>query len=531
MGGYVKTPSQAYDSNCCRSSRIKWPHVRDRACSASLPNTAPIAGQTREPVLNRTPIVRSLGVFNIAFSLCFVSYCAYAGEFSIRVVDGTAQPVSGVSCVVTSGEDSVFSRVSDTNGYVKGALGAIQGRGGELFVEFHKVGYQDYSASFNSRVRLYTLKRIYGPDDIAQAAGLCRKEQRDALMAILRNAFEPNPEKSSSLEEVVFQSADDLRPALRRLLLDPIVKKRVCNILAFVGYPEDIQEIVHTVRLAKVSTTDAHWAYCLVAALLEPSSQRDWTLLRKCAANDFDNRWFEAGAIQSLQLISTAQSLEILEQIHERNRRYHDHVAQAFDYVKSHPMSENRGRDLVGAAERVAKQIHIGHWMRNEPPDLNQSHEWATVTMRFADGNYRPAFSAIFHNNNGAWDLRAIGEDYQHTQESLGRAIERIKSRLESVLVNQDLIRAGERVAKAIEIGRWEKNDEPIYNSTHTMALIRMTFVSGRAQKHDILQLPGGSESSAIRQRTRCFFTAVHHLLAPTISSGAIVPRNGIWEV
>jgi hypothetical protein len=44
------------------------------------------------------------------------------------------------------------------------------------------------------------------------------------------------------------------------------------------------------------------WRYAVATSLVSPDDEDEWSFLRRCALNEFNDRWVDAGAIQTLKL-------------------------------------------------------------------------------------------------------------------------------------------------------------------------------------------------------------------------------------
>jgi hypothetical protein len=150
--------------------------------------------------------------------------------------------------------------------------------------------------------------------EVRRVASLNGAPQRSASRSLLAECS-----AERKLPELVFYHEGRLRRSLRALLRDPKVGQSAGSLLALIGVPDDVQLIV---RLApppgsgSISRppSENRWAYEVVCALLEPRSDGEWAFLRKAALNEYSDRWVDAGAIQTLKLIASPRSLQILEE-------------------------------------------------------------------------------------------------------------------------------------------------------------------------------------------------------------------------
>src|ERR1700693_2485110 len=89
------------------------------------------------------------------------------------------------------------------------------------------------------------------------------------------------------------------------------------------------------------------------------ASEEEWAFLRKAAFNGFDDRWVDYGAIQTLKLIASPRSRQILEEAGQRNPERAEMVAAALDYIRSNPSPLSDG-NLEVLAKRTAEVVKIG---------------------------------------------------------------------------------------------------------------------------------------------------------------------------
>ena len=101
--------------------------------------------------------------------------------------------------------------------------------------------------------------------------------------------------------------------------------------LALIGNPEDLSLIVLLAPTPNRRPTLNRWAYEVASALLEPDSEEEWSFLRQCALNVYGDGWADSGAIQTLQLIASPKSLEILKEVERPNLKRPKSTARAVE--------------------------------------------------------------------------------------------------------------------------------------------------------------------------------------------------------
>lgn len=341
-------------------------------------------------------------------------------EFSARIVDGMGRPVFDATLeikVPKKGADGKIQKTewlklsSDRNGVVKGSydeksLSADK----SLSVYVSKEGYENYTTGLRPE---YLLKRKFSPNDVRRIGKLAGEAQVSELKELLAGDFESEGKhKQESLEESVFYLERRLRPALRSLVADQDVGTAASVLLAFIGLPEDLRLIVKHVPRPKRELFKDRWAYGIVCALVEPSSNEEWDFLKKCALNEYDDLWVDAGAINTLRLIASPQSLGMLEEVRKKNTDRLRSIDEAVEYIKSKP-SSLAATNLVEAAKKVAEAIKTGNWDGNREPRFNEEGDKASVDCEFIAGRDLLVYTATFHKMGDEWRFRGARETMQ----------------------------------------------------------------------------------------------------------------------
>jgi hypothetical protein len=344
------------------------------------------------------------------------SHLLCAAEFSAQFVDGLNRPLPGVLVEVScedrrkepAREVTLLHLRSDSNGLVHSEYDAVSAGCGEfLGVSVEKEGYASYSSGPRSR---YVLERRYAADEVHRVAALEGETRQQALRELLAGNL--TTEISRFRDLVVYYEAE-LRPVLRALAGDRDVTVRARELLSLIGAPEDARMVLQlAARIDEANSFDARWRYWVVSALLSPHDDDEWSFLRKCALNDFEDRWVDAGAIQTLKLIGSPRSEEILEEVQKRNTYRAASIAKALEYVKSYPGTP-AGPDLKALGARVVDVVRIGTWKGNDKPRYNQAGDKALVDMHFHSGLDALVYTATFHRMDRAWVLRGVRETLQ----------------------------------------------------------------------------------------------------------------------
>jgi len=285
-------------------------------------------------------------------------------EFSARIVDGLGRPVSDAIFEVEIPKKGANGKIqqteslklsSDQNGVVKGKYDEKSIPADKsLSVYVSREGYESYSTDLKSE---YVLKRKFNPADVRRISRLAGDSQLNELKELLAGDFvSDDKHERESLQDMVFYYERKLRPALRSLVQDARVGPQANEFLAFIGDPKDIQLIVRHAPTPRRKLFEDRWAYDVVCALLEPTSKEEWAFLRKCAVNEYDDLWVDAGAIDTLKLIASPQSLEILEEVRKKNPDRARSIDKAVEYIKSKPPPLG-ATNLLEAAKNVAEAI------------------------------------------------------------------------------------------------------------------------------------------------------------------------------
>lgn len=339
-----------------------------------------------------------------------------AADVTAKVIDPFGRPVTNavvniywLKPVSTNDvrEIDLVKLISDRNGIVKGTYDAKSvPKGRDIWAEVSKDGYRGYSST--EWQPEFVLKREFKPADVDRIASLQGEAQVNELRELLAGDFEYGF-SDPSLDELVFAHEHQFRPALRALVRDPTVGTKAGWQLAFIGVPDDIRLFLEHAPSPKRNLFDDRWAYVIATALLEPATEKEWTFLRNCAVNDYNDRWVDAGAIQTLMLIASPRSKQVLKQVGRKNTERADYIKFAIKYIESGaaPLSDE---DIVVAGQKVAQAIKIGKWKGNRPPQYNEEKDKALVACEFIDGRDLLLHIATFHRVDAKWRLRGVRE-------------------------------------------------------------------------------------------------------------------------
>lgn len=338
----------------------------------------------------------------------------HAADVTARVIDSLGRPVSNVVVDIywlkrMSTNDvrqiDLVKLISDRGGIVKGTYDETSvPKGDDIWVDVSKAGYRGYSTT--GWQREFVLNREFKAADVDRIASLQKEEQINELRELLAGEFDYT---GPTLNELLFLQEHKFRPALRALVRDPKVGTKAGWQLAFIGVPDDIRLFLKHAPPPKRDLFEDRWAYVVATALLEPATGREWGFLRDCAINDYNDRWVDAGAIQTLMLIASPRCKQVLKEVGRKNTERADYIEFAIQYIESGPAPLS-DEDIVVAGKKVAQALKIGKWRWNKPPQYNEEKDKALVTCEFIDGRDLLVHMATFHKVDGKWRLRGVRE-------------------------------------------------------------------------------------------------------------------------
>ena len=298
--------------------------------------------------------------------------------------------------------------LSNTNGIARGAYDKSPIPTNESFsVALSKDGYAGYNAGPQVN---YLLRRLFRADYVRRILKLPVDAQRRELKELLAGEMDP---AGPPLNELMFTQESMARPTLRWLLGDPEVGPQAGELLAFAGFPEDVRLLVQYAPEPNGEPAVNRWTYAVASALLEPSSEREWSFLKRCAADNYGDHWIDAGAIRTLQLIASPRSLQILQDVRKLNPYRTNEVDKAVSYINSQP-GPLTGKDANSAAEKLAQALGSGVWMGNELPRYDDQHDAALVDCDFLlEGTQFLVFTATLHREGAVWRVGGVRQTRQ----------------------------------------------------------------------------------------------------------------------
>ena len=340
-----------------------------------------------------------------------------AADVTAKVVDRLGRPVADavvdIYWLKSVSKDDVrqidlVKLTSRRDGMVKGTYDETSvPKGQEIWVDISKAGYSGYSTT-GLRPEV-AIDREFGATDVRRIASLQGKAQINPLRELLAGDFK---DSELGFNELVFVQEHKLRSGLRTLAGDPKVGMAAGQLLALIGVPDDVRLFVDRAPPPAKEFLKNRWAYGVVCALLEPTTEREWAFLRRCAINDYDDLWVDAGAIRTLKLIASPRSKQVLEEAGQKNPDRAASIEAAIKYIDSGPAPLS-DVDIVIAGNKVADAIKIGKWQGNRPPQYNEEKDKALIACEFIAGRDLLVHTATFHKVDGQWRLRGVRETMQ----------------------------------------------------------------------------------------------------------------------
>ncbi|MCE5308618.1 MAG: hypothetical protein LLG20_13345 [Acidobacteriales bacterium] len=240
------------------------------------------------------------------------------------------------------------------------------------------------------------------------------KSAGDALRADRSSNGHP---QARYLKSILYHEAR-LRPALRARLKDRENGDAARYLLTLIGEPDDVR-LALSITPPSTQNNNNRWAYSVACALMEPNTEDEWAFLRRAALNEYNDRWVDAGAIQSLKLVALPRSRQILEEVKERNPARAKLVKRAIQYIDSNP-DPLVDDDLERLARRAAQAVAFGRIDYVDLPFYSRSGDKALVEFAFTAGVDRLIYTATFHGGGGVWRFRGARETLQQMMPPIG---------------------------------------------------------------------------------------------------------------
>lgn len=366
--------------------------------------------------------VRNLGLALVCMCLTVaiaMTQEAAAAQVNTSIVDVFGRPVEGARLKVTWAKSGprdtvesvpVATFLSDHRGVVKGEFRAPkQARPNDIWFTVENEGYASYSDS-RGLIPKYVISRKFSLADVEVASKLGSEDLLRELREMLAGTFD---HEQPSYFEVIFGREHLFRPALLKLVRDPVVGREAGVLLSYIGVSADIQFFLKHAPPASSNGFDNRWAYSIVTALIDPETELEWDFLRRCAINlEYDDRWVDAGAISTLRLNASARSKKLLQEVAELNPERKNMVVESLKYIDSRPLPIANS-DLQNAAREMANAIRVGKWQKNGQPRFNQLRDKALVDAHFRSGRDLLIYTGTFHLQDGKWRLRGVRETLQ----------------------------------------------------------------------------------------------------------------------
>jgi hypothetical protein len=334
-----------------------------------------------------------------------------AAEFRARVVDNLGKPISGAlveaHCLDSTDQYRNHKLFTTTSGPDGAIIAKYKERppACERMVSIRALE-ANRSVLFHSFRTVYILKRPAKSEELHEVVKLPAAEMRIALRNLLTSEV--------YLDRLAFYYEDRLRPALRSLVTDPEAGVPAQSILAFIGTPDDLRLIGELEPPPQEDDllSPYRWLFGVTCSLLEPTSEAEWTFLRKSALGGYGKGWPARGAVQSLTLIASPRSRAILEEVSRADPSQAKWLAGKIRYINSTP-APLRDSDLDQLARRVGQVIGPQTWISNQPPEYNEIGDKALVNISFETSEDVYVYTAVFHRLDTVWILRGVRETAQ----------------------------------------------------------------------------------------------------------------------
>src|SRR5271165_3398569 len=269
----------------------------------------------------------------------------------------------------------------------------------------------------SARFALFTLNVLFALDVAASAQDIAETRSPDVLRVIelggaarqdsLRLVLTHPRNHWFIFYRSVFYYEARLRPALRGLVQDSTVGILAADLLTLVGESDDLEFMIQHPPKAKRSFDSTRWAYGVACSLLDASTEVEWSFLRNSAIGTYEDGWVDAGAIQTLKLIASTRSRELLEEAQRRNRPKAREISRALEYIRSEPR-RLEGPNLEELAARVAQTISSEASRSYEKPRYNELGDKALVAFTHSQGRDLYFYTATFCKVQNNWRPRSV---------------------------------------------------------------------------------------------------------------------------
>lgn len=338
-----------------------------------------------------------------------------AKNFSTKVVDQMGIPIIGATVTVQwiretpDGKDQTVDLVNtttDARGMAKGWYpDGMVPEDQEVIVEITKASYLGLTQA-KPRDE-FVLQRLFTAKDLDQISLLNGIEFEQKFRELLAADF-----NGMDLNRRIFQKDSKFRPALQKLMDDPKLAEKAISLLAFIAVPEDLRLIIAKVPAPRRKFLEDRWAYAVASSMVEPTTDAEWEFLRKCACNDYEDRWVDAAGIQSLMFIASDRSVKVLEEARRKNKSRAKQIEKAIEYVRSKPPALS-DENLPRLTDRIVSLLKVGHWFANSAPLFNDMGDKACVDMVFVAGRDHLIYTATFHQQGSVWKFTGVSETMQ----------------------------------------------------------------------------------------------------------------------
>jgi len=132
------------------------------------------------------------------------------------------------------------------------------------------------------------------------------------------------------------------------------------------------------------------------------NNEEEWSFLRNAALDKYNNEMITLGAINTLKLIATPRSVQILDEVRKTDSGHSSMIGNAIAYAQSNP-GPLVDRDLVKLGERVALATAADLWKGNKSPTFNSLNDRALIDIEYGGGMDLVVATATFQKVGEFW--------------------------------------------------------------------------------------------------------------------------------
>lgn len=237
--------------------------------------------------------------------------------------------------------------------------------------------------------------------ELARIGRLPSAQQASALKAL----FQTKDLDIEDPEEFIAQIFE-FRQLLAELLSGKGIKeKEALGLLTYLGEPVAVLQSIRRMPAPGRGEPDHDLAEDLVAHLIQPSTDKVWSLLAYAAKGEFGGA-VTNNAIRSLKLNASSRALALLEAARAVNPESREYIEEAIRYIRS-GATPLEGTDLTSLATRAANAAKRGELLEVRTPHVTRDGQRAIAGFDYHRG-CRYSNIAIFHRTVHGWRLQSL---------------------------------------------------------------------------------------------------------------------------